>query len=174
MPFPFLTETEMLLQALRSKGQVLVTAESCTGGMVAAALTAVSGSSAVFDRGFVTYSNASKIELLGVNPDTLDTFGAVSEDVAAQMAGGALACSPVATLSVSITGIAGPSGGTTDKPVGLVCFGFSRREGVHEKSTAKPLPFITTTTHKHFTGDRAHVREQAAIYAMQGLLQVLA
>ena len=116
-----------VLDAAREKGIRLATAESCTGGMVAVALTEIPGSSAVFERGFVTYSNAAKVEMLGVLPATLDAFGAVSEQVAREMAEGALARS-AADLAVSITGIAGP-GGSDFKPEGRVCFGVARRGG---------------------------------------------
>jgi nicotinamide-nucleotide amidase len=114
-----------LLQKARDAGVKVATAESCTGGMVAAALTDIAGSSDVFDRGFVTYSNAAKIEMLGVHSGTLDEYGAVSEPVAVEMAEGALAHS-IATLAVSITGIAGP-GGSEFKPEGRVCFAFARK-----------------------------------------------
>jgi nicotinamide-nucleotide amidase len=114
-----------LLQLARDRGAMLATAESCTGGMVAAALTDIPGSSDVFDRGFVTYSNAAKTEMLGVSPGTLAAHGAVSEEVALEMAEGALAKS-AATLAVSITGIAGP-GGSEHKPEGRVCFGLAAR-----------------------------------------------
>jgi len=114
-----------LLQKARYWGITIATAESCTGGMVAAALTDIAGSSDVFDRGFVTYSNAAKMAMLGVCPDTLQTHGAVSEEVAAEMANGALTHS-TAHLAVSITGIAGP-GGSDFKPEGRVCFGLARK-----------------------------------------------
>ena len=107
------------LEACRTRGWMLATAESCTGGMVAAALTAIAGSSDVMDRGFVTYSNEAKAEMLGVPPDLIAAHGAVSRVVAEQMARGALRHSR-ASISVAITGIAGPSGGSADKPVGLV------------------------------------------------------
>ena len=113
-----------LLQAARAQGITIATAESCTGGMVAAALTDVAGSSDVFDRGFVTYSNAAKVAMLGVRAATLAEFGAVSEQVAVEMAEGALRQS-TATLTVSITGIAGP-GGSEFKSEGRVCFGLAR------------------------------------------------
>ncbi len=113
-----------LLTLARSKGATIATAESCTGGMVAAALTDVAGSSDVFDRGFVTYSNAAKIDMLNVSPTTLHTHGAVSEPVAAEMATGALTRS-TATHAVSITGIAGP-GASDHKPEGRVCFGLAQ------------------------------------------------
>ncbi|WP_137700529.1 CinA family protein [Marimonas lutisalis] len=112
-----------VLEEARKRGIMIATAESCTGGMVSAALTEVPGSSAVFDRGFVTYSNAAKQDMLGVSRDTLDRFGAVSEEVAREMADGALTHSR-AQLSVSVTGIAGP-GGSEFKPEGRVCFGLA-------------------------------------------------
>lgn len=114
-----------VLQSARRQGLHLATAESCTGGMISAALTAVPGSSDVFDRGFVTYSNAAKTDMLGVQPATLAEHGAVSEPVAREMAEGALAHS-LADLAVSVTGIAGP-GGSEFKPEGRVCFGLARR-----------------------------------------------
>ena len=114
-----------LLHLARSAGLTIACAESCTGGMVAASLTEVAGASDVFDRGFVTYSNQAKIEMLGVLPQTLQDFGAVSEQVAAEMADGALARAQVG-LAVSITGIAGP-GGSAFKPEGRVCFGLAHR-----------------------------------------------
>lgn len=113
-----------ILDRARSQGVMIATAESCTGGMVAVALTDVPGSSAVVERGFVTYSNHAKIDMLGVSPETLAAFGAVSEEVAREMAEGALRHSP-ADLAVSITGIAGP-GGSEHKPEGRVCFGLAR------------------------------------------------
>ena len=114
-----------VLQAARARGDLIATAESCTGGLVSAALTAVPGSSDVFDRGFVTYSNAAKQEMLNVRSDSLERFGAVSEQVAREMADGALARSH-ADLVVAVTGIAGP-GGSEHKPEGRVCFGLARR-----------------------------------------------
>jgi nicotinamide-nucleotide amidase len=111
-----------VIETAAARGLTLATAESCTGGLVAAALTAVAGSSAVVDRGFVTYSNAAKTELLGVPADLIETVGAVSEAVARAMADGAVAHSP-AQVAVSVTGVAGPGGGSADKPVGLVHFG---------------------------------------------------
>lgn len=112
-----------LLEVARAKGIVIATAESCTGGMVSAAITDIAGSSAIFDRGFVTYTNDAKIAMLGVSSATLDAFGAVSEQVAEEMCRGALAHSN-ANLAVSITGIAGP-GGSDFKPEGRVCFGIT-------------------------------------------------
>lgn len=114
-----------LLDAYKARGWTIATAESCTGGMVAAALTDVPGSSAVVDRGFVTYSNEAKSQMLGVAQNLIATHGAVSEPVARAMAEGALAHS-LADVAVSITGVAGPGGGTATKPVGLVHFGLAR------------------------------------------------
>lgn len=119
-----MTLAEIVLTRARAAGQRIATAESCTGGMVAAALTDIAGSSDVLDRGFVTYSNAAKTDMLGVRPETLTLHGAVSEEVAAEMAEGALGRSGVG-IAVSITGIAGP-GGSEFKPEGRVCFGLAR------------------------------------------------
>lgn len=138
---------------------MLVTAESCTGGLVAAAITDISGSSHWFERGFVTYSNQAKTEMIGVPAELIDKHGAVSEPVARAMAEGALLNSR-AQISLSITGVAGPGGGTADKPVGLVCFGWSDR--------------VTTVVEtKHFKGDRTQVRSQAAQHALRGVLERL-
>ncbi|MDA8232216.1 MAG: CinA family protein [Magnetospirillum sp.] len=146
-----------VLDACAKAGLRIATAESCTGGMVAAALTAVPGSSAVVERGFVTYSNQAKTEMLGVPAALIAAFGAVSEQVARAMAEGALAHSP-ADLAVAITGIAGPGGGTADKPVGLVHFACARRgEGV---AAAREV----------FPGDRDAVRQAAARKALEMLL----
>lgn len=120
-----MVEAAEILKLARSKGMMIATAESCTGGMIAAGLTEIPGSSDVFERGFVTYSNAAKISMLGVDPKTLDRFGAVSEETAAEMAQGALAHSE-ADIAVSVTGIAGP-GGSDHKPEGRVCFGLASR-----------------------------------------------
>lgn len=116
---------EHLLQTARAAGMRIACAESCTGGMISAALTDIAGSSDVFERGFVTYSNAAKTQMLGVQPETLDRHGAVSQEVAREMAQGALAHSP-AEMAISVTGIAGP-GGSEHKPEGRVCFGLARR-----------------------------------------------
>lgn len=124
---------EAVLESARKAGLRIATAESCTGGMVAAALTDIAGSSDVFERGFVTYSNAAKEEMLGVSRATLERFGAVSEEVAREMAEGALARSH-AQLSVSVTGIAGP-GGSEFKPEGRVCFGLAREGRLTEVQT---------------------------------------
>ena len=117
-----------ILDTAKEHGVMIATAESCTGGMVAAALTDVPGSSAVVERGFVTYTNQAKIDMLGVSAATLDAHGAVSEEVAREMAAGALSHAPV-DLTVSITGIAGP-GGSEHKPEGRVCFGVADAKGV--------------------------------------------
>ncbi|MCP5073970.1 MAG: CinA family protein [Rhodobacteraceae bacterium] len=124
---PFDEIVSKVLQSCRERSWLVATAESCTAGMVSAALTEIAGSSDVFERGFVTYSNSAKQEMLGVSGKTLDSFGAVSEEVAQEMATGALQHSD-ADLSVSITGIAGP-GGSDHKPEGRVCFGIAHRDG---------------------------------------------
>ena len=125
---PLLPAAQDLIQAAAEHGLKIATAESCTGGLVAAVLTEISGSSAVVDRGFVTYSNAAKAELLGVDAALIARLGAVSREVAIAMAEGAVARSD-ADLAVAITGVAGPSGGTSEKPVGLVHFAALRRGG---------------------------------------------
>ena len=123
-----LARAEALVNAYAADGRTVATAESCTGGLVAGLLTAVPGSSAVLERGFVTYSNEAKAEAIGVPMDLIGRHGAVSEAVARAMAAGALAASR-ASVAVAITGIAGPGGGSAEKPVGLVHFGLSRRDG---------------------------------------------
>ena len=148
----------LLGERLKAKGLVLATAESCTGGWVAQAVTSVSGSSDWFDRGFVTYSNEAKREMLGVRAETLDRHGAVSEATAREMAAGALAAS-AAGVAVSITGVAGPTGGTAAKPVGMVCFGWALRDGRVDTAT------------KRFDGDREAVRRQSVTFALRGLLE---
>ena len=152
---------ERLGAVLLSRGEWLAVAESCTGGWLAQSVTAIAGSSAWFDRGFVTYSNAAKADMLGVPESTLERHGAVSEATARAMAQGALAHSR-ADWSVAITGIAGPSGGTPEKPVGTVCFAWAQRDGGCEGLT------------RRFIGDRAAVREQAVALALNGLLERLA
>ncbi|MDN3711883.1 CinA family protein [Paracoccus cavernae] len=117
-----------VLALARVRGVMIATAESCTGGLIAGALTEIAGSSDAFDRGFVTYSNAAKTEMIGVSPQTLAEFGAVSEETAREMAAGALARSQ-AGIAVSVTGIAGPGGGSAEKPVGRVCFGIADAQG---------------------------------------------
>lgn len=126
IPDTLLTEAEALLAACRAKGIRLATAESSTGGLIAATLTAVAGSSDVVDRGFVTYSNEAKSDLIGVPMALIEAHGAVSEQVARAMAEGALARSR-ATIAVSVTGVAGPGGGSAEKPVGTVCFGLAKK-----------------------------------------------
>jgi nicotinamide-nucleotide amidase len=143
--------------ALAQRGWRVATAESCTGGLVAGAITEVAGSSAWFDRGFVTYSNEAKAELLGVDATTLARCGAVSEPTAREMAVGAIKASR-AELTVAVTGVAGPGGGTPDKPVGTVCFAWARRGGQ-----------VDAATHR-FPGDRAAVRAATVATALQGLL----
>ncbi len=137
-----------------------MTAESCTGGGVAHVVTSVPGSSVWFDRGFVTYSDASKRELLGVSPDTLDRHGAVSEEVVRQMAEGALARSD-ARVSVAISGIAGPGGGTPTKPVGTVWLAWALA-GQETRARCS-----------HYAGDREMVRQQAVLAALQGILEAV-
>ena len=127
-----MTDIAALIARAEARGVMIATAESCTGGMIAAAITDVPGSSVAFERGFVTYSNAAKIQMLGVLPETLEAFGAVSEETAAEMARGALARSE-ASIAVSVTGIAGP-GGSDFKPEGRVCFGLATPEGVETET----------------------------------------
>ena len=138
LPDEILQEAESLLAACRAKGIKLATAESCTGGLIAAALTAIAGSSDVVDRGFVTYSNEAKHDLVGVPADLIERHGAVSEPVARAMADGALDRS-LATITVSVTGVAGPGGGSAEKPVGLVWFGLAQRgQPVHAERQVFP------------------------------------
>lgn len=145
-----------LFDACLQKGLKISTAESCTGGLVAHVITSRAGSSALFDRGFVTYSNEAKMDMLGVSSDTLNDYGAVSAQTATQMADGAIKHS-LADMAVSITGIAGPDGGSVDKPVGLVHFAVSGKGS-------------TRAAQKIFTGDRHDVQKQAALYALNLLL----
>lgn len=144
-------------QALLARGEWLVAAESCTGGWLAQSVTAIAGSSGWFERGFVTYSNAAKMDMLGVPASTLERHGAVSEATARAMAQGALAHSP-GNWAVAITGVAGPSGGSPEKPVGTVCFAWAWRDGGCEAKLC------------HFAGDRTAVREQSVRHALAGLL----
>ena len=145
---------------LKAQGLMLTTAESCTGGWVAQAVTAIAGSSDWFERGFVTYADVAKQEMLGVSAATLARHGAVSEQTAREMAAGALAHSR-ALVAVAITGIAGPSGGSPEKPVGTVCFAWSRKNAAPVAQT------------RHFDGDRESVRRQSVIVALQGVLELL-
>jgi len=143
---------------LLATGQRLVTAESCTGGWLAQCLTSIAGSSEWFERGFVTYSNEAKHEMLDVELDTLMTHGAVSEATAAAMAAGALRHSH-ADWALAITGIAGPGGGSADKPVGTVCFGWAGPEGRIDVETC------------HFSGFRENIRAHSVAHACKGILQ---
>lgn len=127
-----MTDPAEVLALARARGVMIATAESCTGGLIAGRLTDVAGSSDAVDRGFVTYSNAAKIEMLGIRPETLDRFGAVSENIAAEMAQGALRRSQ-AGIAVAVTGIAGP-GGSEHKPEGRVCFGIADAAGVRTET----------------------------------------
>jgi nicotinamide-nucleotide amidase len=145
---------------LMARGLRLVTAESCTGGWVAKVVTDIAGSSAWFDRGFVTYSNAAKVDMLGVRQPTLDTHGAVSEPVVLEMVAGGLGRSQ-AQVAIAVSGIAGPGGGSSDKPVGTVWFAWSIPGGP---------PW---TQRLLFAGDRDEVRHQAVRVALEGLLERL-
>lgn len=149
-----LAEAEVLLALLRARRLMIATAESCTGGLIAATLTAIAGSSDVVDRGFVTYSNDAKRAMLGVAEATLAAAGAVSEEVAREMADGALGVS-TADIALSVTGIAGPGGATETKPVGLVFIGAARRGG-------------TLLVERHvFGGDRAAIRNASVSVAFR-------
>ncbi|AKR42837.1 CinA family protein [Methylophilus sp. TWE2] len=152
-------------QALQAQGWQLALAESCTGGMIAESVTAIAGSSAWFDRGFVTYSNAAKIDMLTVPERLIAEHGAVSEPVARAMAMGALQRSQ-ANISGAVTGIAGPSGGSALKPVGTVCFAWAMRDGENQDNQ------IVIET-RHFEGDRTQVRQQAASHLLTGLLRLI-
>lgn len=148
-------------EVLKSRERMMVTAESCTGGWISAAVTAIAGSSAWFERGFVTYTYISKREMLGVKAETLEAHGAVSEACVREMAAGALRNSH-AQVAVAVSGTAGPSGGTPAKPVGTVCFGWA---------LAGEAPSTET---RHFEGDREAVRRQAVTHALEGVLRRLA
>ncbi len=147
-----MSRLEYIAQELTARKQTITCAESCTGGLLAAALTEIPGSSAFFDRSFVTYSNQAKKQLLNVNEATLRQYGAVSEETVREMALGAL----IATkndFALSISGIAGPDGGSEDKPVGTVWFGFATKQRIWAKQ-------------HRFNGDRAQIRQQAVQYAL--------
>jgi nicotinamide-nucleotide amidase len=146
---------------LKQAGRSVATAESCTGGWLGAVLTSIPGSSLWYERGFVSYSNMAKREMLGVKTETLTRHGAVSEPTARAMAEGALAHSH-ADLTVAITGIAGPAGGTPEKPVGTVCFAWAARKQPTQSRTQR------------FTGDREAVRRQAVMAALEGVRTLLA
>lgn len=153
-----------------AEGLTVATAESCTGGLVSAAITDVPGSSAVLDRGFVTYSNDAKVEMLGVAPDLIVRAGAVSGGVARAMAAGALRASK-ADVAVSITGIAGPGGGNAEKPVGLVWFGLAERNGRDGRDGRESL--LRTERRVFASGSRDFVRQRAAATALGFLLNRL-
>jgi nicotinamide-nucleotide amidase len=147
-------------ERLKAARALLATAESCTGGWIAQVATSVAGSSEWFERGFVAYSNDAKRELLGVRAETLAAHGAVSEETAREMASGALERSR-ASVAVSVTGIAGPGGGSPGKPVGTVCFAWARRDGrLHSEM-------------RHFPGDRESVRRRSVVHALEGVLAAL-
>ena len=149
--------SQALGSACLQRRLLIATAESCTGGWTAQVITHTAGSSAWFERGFVTYANEAKVEMLGVRPETLAGFGAVSPETAAEMAGGALKNSS-ALISLAITGIAGPTGGSPGKPVGTVCFAWCRADAAAETET------------QVFSGDREAIRRQAVVHALRGLL----
>jgi nicotinamide-nucleotide amidase len=160
LPDATLNEADSLLAACRSKGILLATAESCTGGLIAAALTTIAGSSDVVDRGFVPYSNEAKSQMVGVPLPLIEDYGAVSEEVAAAMADGALVRSRAA-VAIAVTGVVGPGGGTITKPVGLVCFGLAR-------TGTKAI------TERHiFPGDRAAIRAATVAHAFTMIRAVL-
>ena len=145
---------------LKASGLKLASAESCTGGWISAAVTAVAGSSEWFDRGFVTYSNEAKVEMLGVSRATLDAHGAVSEATALEMAKGAIN-NGRAQMAVAVTGVAGPGGGTDAKPVGTVCIAWA--------GPGKKLHCVT----RRFDGDREQIRRKTVIAALQGIIELL-
>ena len=159
--FSYLTSlAQQLGTHMVERGMTLATAESCTGGWIAKCITDVAGSSSWFERGFITYHNRAKVEMLGVSTQTLRLHGAVSQEVATEMVSGALAGS-CADLAVAVTGIAGPGGGTPDKPVGTVWIAWRRRD--HAPHIQRHL----------FAGDREQVRAQAVAQALEGLLENL-
>jgi nicotinamide-nucleotide amidase len=145
---------------LKDRGLMLVTAESCTGGWVSEAVTRVPGSSDWFERGFVTYTYLSKREMLGVKETTLARHGAVAEEIVREMVSGALARSH-AQVAVAVSGVAGPGGGTPDKPVGTVCLAWGMKDGAARSETAR------------FAGDREAVRRQAVEHALRGVIELL-
>jgi nicotinamide-nucleotide amidase len=162
MPDPVLYRlAEEVGSALKRRKVMLATAESCTGGWIAEAVTMVPGSSEWFERGFVTYTYISKREMLGVKEDTLSRHGAVAEEVVCEMVAGALTRSH-AQVAVAVSGVAGPTGGTSAKPVGTVCFAWSMKDGAPRSET------------KHFPGDREAVRRVSVEHALKGVLALLA
>lgn len=154
-----LTLSEALVAGLASSGKMVATAESCTGGWIAKAITDVAGSSEIFAYGIVSYSNGAKESLLGVKPGTLEDNGAVSEPVVEEMAKGALNLSG-SDIAVAVSGVAGPDGGSEEKPVGTVWFAWALRDGSAVK---------IDTQCQHFTGDRDLIRELTVVHALQGL-----
>ncbi len=153
-------------EALKARGLMISTAESCTGGWIAQVLTAIAGSSTYVDRGFVTYTNEAKQEMLGVPATTIESHGAVSEDTVRAMASGALAHSR-AQVAVSVSGVAGPGGGTPVNPVGTVCFGWAVRP------VRQPAAVQVQSARMLFEGDRESVRRQSVQYSLQGVLRLL-
>lgn len=155
---------QTLVESLTASNKAVATAESCTGGWIAKALTDVSGSSSVFGYGIVSYANGAKESILGVDNATLEAFGSVSPAVVEQMAKGALRLSG-ADIAVAVSGVAGPTGGTAEKPVGTVWFGWASRDGND----------ISVETHREqFDGDRERIRERTVLQALQGVLERLA
>jgi len=148
-----------LVEELTKSGKAVATAESCTGGWVAKAITDVAGSSAVFAYGVVSYSNGAKESIIGVQNQTLEDHGAVSSEVVEEMAQGTLRLSG-ADIAVAVSGVAGPDGGTKEKPVGMVWFGWAVRDGANA---------LLDTSCEQFTGDRELVREASVAYALQGV-----
>lgn len=155
-----LTLAQNIGVALSERGFMLTSAESCTGGWIGQTVTSVAGSSAWYDRGFITYSNQAKQQILGVQATTLAQHGAVSEQTAQEMALGALKMSE-AQIAVAVTGIAGPDGGSKEKPVGMICFGWAVRHGLAHSQTCL------------FSGDREAIRRQAVATALSGTLHLL-
>ncbi len=149
-----------LSEKLRARGWMLATAESCTGGWVGQLLTSLPGSSHWYERGFITYANAAKVEMLGVSPALLESHGAVSEETAMAMAAGALKHSH-AQAALAISGIAGPGGGTPQKPVGLVCYGWALEDGTVMSSTCR------------LDGDREEIRSRAVAASLRGLIELV-
>jgi nicotinamide-nucleotide amidase len=146
-------------RAMKARGWMLASAESCTGGWIGQCVTMVSGSSEWFERGFITYTNIAKIEMLGVRQATLQAHGAVSEPTVQEMARGALERSH-AQVAVAVSGVAGPAGGSAEKPVGMVCVGWAVRDGAERVTTLQ------------LAGDRDAVRRQSVVAALEGLLRL--
>ena len=146
--------------ALAQQGLLLATAESCTGGLLGQTITSIAGSSSWYDRGFITYATGSKHEMLGVSNSTLEQYGAVSEQTASEMAAGVITHSH-AQVAVSITGIAGPDGGTAEKPVGMICFAWMMKDGLACAET------------RYFTGYREEIRRRSVAEALQGVIDLL-